>query len=632
MSESNAKAGSWDILEPRLSPFVMEALAAANFSEMTPVQAATIPLFMKHKDVVVEAVTGSGKTLAFVIPIIEKLFRRKNRLAQNEIGALVITPTRELAQQISSVFSIFLDDHKPRHALIIGGTTTIHDDIALIRDLGPDIIIGTPGRLQDLLVGNGNTKSPVNTKELGILVLDEADRLLDMGFSQTLNDIIAHLPKQRSTGLFSATMTDGLAEVVRVGLRNPIRIVVKVENIISKVEQRTPATLHIRYIVCEPQQKLAQLLRLISRETIAKKYIVYFATCACVDYFYKIFLKLPQLKGISIYSFHGQMDTKRRIATYQAFVNLPPISPALLLCTDVAARGLDVPDVDFVIQMEPPQDPKVFAHRCGRTARAGKEGKAIFFLGRGREEVYVGKQPYILPEVNESVVKTSFSNDDASVVDEENDILLEQIQSIVLTDRDLYDKGIRAFVSYIRFYSKHDLNYIFRLKDLDLGKVAKGFCLIRLPKMPELKNYNIKFEEVHVNMDEYKYADKAREKSRLLKLTEEKSNLNSLPEKRQLRKVPKGPWSKKAVSKQRKLERKIKKEKKKEYVKKRKADETIDEFSEKKVKRDEDEATNNSIEDEWDELQKERKLIKKLKSGKINREEFDQEMASITEK
>ncbi|CAJ0763813.1 23889_t:CDS:2, partial [Entrophospora sp. SA101] len=370
---------------------------------MTPVQASTIPLFMKSKDVVVEAVTGSGKTLAFVIPIIEKLVNRKHRLRKNEIGALVITPTRELAQQIS--------------------TTNISEDIEKFKEIGPDILIGTPGRLHDLIVGrntgsrNNNTSnsiSIVNTKELEILVLDEADRLLDMGFSENINTIMLHLPRQRRTGLFSATMTDGLSEIVRAGLRNPVRVVVKVEDVVTKNEQRTPATLQIGYILCEPHQKLSQLIRLMKSEKVAKKYIIYFSTCACVDYFYKIFVKLPQFSGVSIHSLHGKMDTKRRTATYKSFVNLPTTSTAILLCTDVAARGLDVPDVDYVIQVDPPQDPKVFSHRCGRTARAGKEGKAMVFLGIGREEVYI-----------------------------ENDELLEQIRKIVLTDRDLHDFGNR---------------------------------------------------------------------------------------------------------------------------------------------------------------------------------------------
>ncbi|CAG8671035.1 7612_t:CDS:2 [Cetraspora pellucida] len=283
MSVENANAGLWSTLEPKLSPFILETLATMGFTEMTPVQAGAIPLFMKNKDVVVEAVTGSGKTLAFVIPIIEKLVRLKKRFAKNEIGALVITPTRELAQQISSVFSIFLKDSVillPKHALITGGTSTLQDDIRYIKEFGPDILIGTPGRLEDLLVGRGSAKNYVNTKELEMLVLDEADRLFDMGFSQSLNNIIAHLPKQRRTGLFSATMTDGLAEVVRAGLRNPVRVMVKVEDLVSKDVQRIPATLQIGYILCEPHQKLSQVLRLLTRETIAKKYMVYFATFA----------------------------------------------------------------------------------------------------------------------------------------------------------------------------------------------------------------------------------------------------------------------------------------------------------------------------------------------------------------
>ncbi|GBC07582.1 hypothetical protein RclHR1_07550002 [Rhizophagus clarus] len=617
MSTTFAKAGTWDSLEPKLSPFVLETLATLGFSEMTPVQASAIPLFMKNKDVVVEAVTGSGKTLAFVIPIIEKLTSRKKRLAKNEIGALVITPTRELAQQISSVFSIFLKDPSlPKHALIIGGTTTLHDDIAEFKELGPDILIGTPGRLQDLLIGKGSTKSVVNTKELEILVLDEADRLLDMGFSQTLDNIITHLPKQRRTGLFSATMTDSISEVIRVGLRNQVKVVVKVEDIISKDEQRTPATLDIGCIVCEPHQKLAQLIRIINREKTARKYIVYYATCACVDYFYKILTKLPQLKGISIHSLHGKMDTKRRTATYQSFINLPTTSKALLLCTDVAARGLDMPDVDSIIQMDPPQDPKVFSHRCGRTARAGKKGKAILLLVKGREEVYIDflkirKIPvrllsYILPDNSET----------QDTVDEGNGNLLKQVQDIVLADRDLHDKGTKAFVSYVRFYTKHDASYIFRLKDLDLGKVAKGYGLLRLPKMPELKDYKTNnFEEFTVDMDEYKYADKSREKKRRQKLSEKNLKYAMQSDKiYKRRQHPKGSWSAKKLAKQRKVERKFKKTRKKEFLKKRNADDMM---------------SSNVIDvvgDEWEELQKEERLAKKLKKGKIKKEEYEKEI------
>nr|CAG8482517.1 3050_t:CDS:10 [Entrophospora candida] len=519
-------AGSWTSLEPKL-----KTLATIGFLEMTPVQASTIPLFMKSKDVVVElpgVSKGSGKTLAFVIPIIEKLVNRKHRLRKNEIGALVITPTRELAQQISSVFSIFLnsssslslDNQLPKHLLAIGGSTTnISEDIEKFKEIGPDILIGTPGRLHDLIVGrntgsrNNNTSnsiSIVNTKELEILVLDEADRLLDMGFSENINTIMLHLPRQRRTGLFSATMTDGLSEIVRAGLRNPVRVVVKVEDVVTKNEQRTPATLQIGYILCEPHQKLSQLIRLMKSEKVAKKYIIYFSTCACVDYFYKIFVKLPQFSGVSIHSLHGKMDTKRRTATYKSFVNLPTTSTAILLCTDVAARGLDVPDVDYVIQVDPPQDPKVFSHRCGRTARAGKEGKAMVFLGIGREEVYIGGS--CNSTVFHSYILSNGKN--LTTVERENDELLEQIRKIVLTDRDLHDKVISRYLCLLSSYSKHEASYIFRLKDLDLGKVAKGFGLLKLPRMPELANAKIGFDEVQINANEW---DELQKEERLIK-------------------------------------------------------------------------------------------------------------------
>jgi len=237
---SLAPAGSWESLQPRLSPEILDAVSTMGFIEMTPVQSGAIPLFMKNKDVVVEAVTGSGKTLSFLIPILEKIHRRSHKLAASEVGAIVISPTRELATQIAKVltdFEPFLQNIK--HQLLIGGETSLEEDIASFREIEPDVLIGTPGRLEDML---SQKRGGVNVKELEVLVLDEADRLLDMGFSVSLNKIMSLLPKQRRTGLFSATMTDGLHELVRAGLRNPVRVVVKVEDLVGGGGQRTPAS------------------------------------------------------------------------------------------------------------------------------------------------------------------------------------------------------------------------------------------------------------------------------------------------------------------------------------------------------------------------------------------------------
>ncbi|KAI8082566.1 P-loop containing nucleoside triphosphate hydrolase protein [Gilbertella persicaria] len=621
MSAVPTHAGSWRSLETPLSDAILATLDTMGFETMTPVQSGAIPLFMKNKDVVVEAVTGSGKTLSFVIPILEKLLRREDPLKHQEIGAVVITPTRELAQQIHTVFQLFAQDHERqdqiRLGLFIGGTTSLAEDMASFKKNHPRILIGTPGRLEELLTKSNQL---VNTKELEVLVMDEADRLLDMGFSKQLSTIIAQLPKQRRTGLFSATMTDAISELVRAGLRNPVRIVVKVEDLNNKGNvQRTPSTLDIDYLVCDADQKLLQMTRILAFELAndegARKFIVYFATCAMVDYFYKILSRLEQLKPFSFHSLHGQMDTKRRSATYTAFTELSPAVPAVLLCTDVASRGLDISDLDYVIQLDSPQDPKAFSHRCGRAGRAGRKGRATVILMRGREEVYVDflklrkiplqRRPYILPDL--TTVDNSLANDEkATSVQIEDDglpVFIQQIRSIVKTDRDLHDRAMKAFVSWARAYSKHEASYIFRIKDLDLGRLAMGYGLLKLPKMPELKTQqDIAFTEEEMDWDHFKYTDKMREAKRLRELKEyqEKSKQQTKPVKK-----TKMAWSDKIEAKERKQVRKEKKQAKKEYLKKQAEKEIVD----KKRQLQEEQ-------EDLDELEEDYKKVKKARSSK----------------
>ncbi|KAI8348264.1 P-loop containing nucleoside triphosphate hydrolase protein [Blakeslea trispora] len=597
---------------------------------MTPVQAGVIPLFLKNKDVVVEAVTGSGKTLSFVIPIIEKLLRREHTLKNQEIGAVVITPTRELAQQIHSVFQLFVQDHEQeeqiRLGLFIGGTSSLAEDIATFKQDHPRILIGTPGRLEELVTKTGQL---VNTKELEILVMDEADRLLDMGFSKQLANIISHLPKQRRTGLFSATMTDAISELVRAGLRNPVRIVVKVEDLNNKGNvQRTPSTLDIDYLVCDADQKLLQMKRILESELAdedgARKFIVYFATCAMVDYFYKILVRLETLKPFSFHSLHGQMDTKRRSATYKAFTELSPAIPAVLLCTDVASRGLDVSDLDYVIQIDPPQDPKAFSHRCGRAGRAGRKGRATALLVRGREEVYVDflklrkiplqRRAYIMPDYslfdNQARTEGEEENDKMTSVKVEDGSLpslIQEVRSIVKTDRDLHDRAMKAFVSWARAYSKHEASYIFRLKDLDLGKLAMGFGLLKLPKMPELKSKPDSFEEEKdIDWDTYKYTDKMREAKRLRELKEYQEKMKQPKPAQGPKKKATVAWSDKIEAKERKQVRKEKKHAKKEYLKKQAQLEADNKKRE--------------LEEEQEDLEELEQDYKKFKKGRSNKD------------
>uniref|UniRef100_A0A1B0D550 ATP-dependent RNA helicase n=1 Tax=Phlebotomus papatasi TaxID=29031 RepID=A0A1B0D550_PHLPP len=198
---------------------------------MTPVQAATIPLLMSCKDVAAEAVTGSGKTLAFIVPLLEILLKhqRESPWKKTEIGAIVISPTRELATQTSIVLKSFLEHPDLSiftQKLLVGGNS-VEEDINSLRNRGALVLICTPGRLEDLLERKGQLNLAARVKSLEILILDEADRLLDLGFTATINTILSYLPRQRRTGLFSATQTKEVMDLMRAGLRNPVVVSVR---------------------------------------------------------------------------------------------------------------------------------------------------------------------------------------------------------------------------------------------------------------------------------------------------------------------------------------------------------------------------------------------------------------------
>jgi len=435
----------------------------------TPVQAATIPLFAQNKDVVVEAVTGSGKTIAFLCPILEILAKRKQAWRTGEIGAVVVSPTRELAKQIGEALDPFLARFGLRKAVFTGGLGDSAADAARFKAEGGNIVIATPGRLDDLLI-----KYPdlLTTKSVEVLVLDEADRLLDMGFERPLNNIISKMPKQRRTGLFSATMTNAVNELIRTGLRNPVKVTVKVESVGGvQGEQKIPDTLKIFYQVSPYEERLAFLLNYL--EAIHKiKTIVYFGTCACVDYFAKAVTNLTgQQKSskLRIVALHGKMEHKRRSNVYREFVESPS---AVLFCTDLAARGLDFPDIDLVVQFDAPQDPASFVHRCGRTARSGREGAALVLLDP-KEESYID---FLAGRLIPIKPFTPLTEDPKFVPA----VLLESLIAINSSDREMYEKSLRAFVSYMRFYQEHHAKFIFQFKDLDIGALARAFGLLHV--------------------------------------------------------------------------------------------------------------------------------------------------------
>ncbi|KAK3064812.1 ATP-dependent rRNA helicase spb4 [Coniosporium uncinatum] len=550
-----------------------------GFEKMTPVQASAIPLFMGHKDVVVEAVTGSGKTLSFLIPVVEKLLRLEDPVRRHNIGAIIISPTRELAAQIHSVLLNLLAFHGPSTAalrlakrddevssgdeteapiyspstpkvvpqLLLGGTTTPAQDLSAFLKQSPNLLIATPGRLLELL-----QSQHVHCSQCEVLVMDEADRLLDLGFKPTLQKIVSHLPKQRRTGLFSASMSEGVDQLIRVGLRNPVRVSVKVKSASGAVDKRTPNSLEISYLLTPPSHKLPALVQLLEKAQ-PHRTIVFLSTCASVDYFQHV---LPEilLSGLVVCSLHGRMPPNARTKNFDKFTTTARQS--LLLTTDVAARGLDIPAVDIVVQIDPPTDPKAFLHRCGRAGRAGRKGLSVVFLTPGREEDYVRfldvrktpVSPLTLPSV-------SVSEDDACQT-------TSKIRALVRTDRALYDKAQKAFVGAIRAYSKHIASSIFRVADIDWDDMAAGWGLLRMPKMPELKNYQGD-RSLGLDMDwnAYAYADKTREIQRQQQLEEGPRPKFELPERK--RKLD-NAWSDKKDAKRTREERRDKRQTKHE--------------------------------------------------------------------
>lgn len=347
------------------------------------------------------------------------------------------------------------------------------------------------------------------------MILDEADRLLDLGFKPDLQKILLRLPKQRRTGLFSASVSEAVGEIIRVGLRNPVKIVVKVKSLKTGgiiEERRTPASLQMSYLTTPASYKLPSLAQLLERmDPRPQKSIIFLSTCAAVDYFAHI---LPVLvpEGYDLVPLHGKYDAKVREKNFTKFLN--SAQPSVLLTTDVAARGLDFPQVDLVVQIDPPSDPKSFLHRCGRAGRAGRRGLSVIFL-QPTEEDYI---PFL--DVRKTPI-TPLTHPEVAVSDVDATDAAARIRDTVKTDRALHDKAQKAFVSWVRSYSKHTASSIFRVSDLDWTDLGHAWGLLRLPKMPELKKFGgDKFLGVELDWDAYAYAKKDREKQRLVALRE----------------------------------------------------------------------------------------------------------------
>ena len=368
---------------------------------------------------------------------------------------------------------------------------------------------------------------------------------------------------------------------MRVGLRNPVKIVVKVRSLKGGEDQRTPSSLQMRSLVLPASHKFPAISKLLhALDPTPGKTIIYLSTCAAVDYFQNILphiINARKCQKFTIVSLHGKHPPKVRSRNFATFSTA--LLPSILLTTDVAARGLDIPQVDLVIQVDPPTDPKVFIHRCGRAGRAGRAGLSVLLLQPGREEDYIS-----FLEVRKTPI-TPLTKPPISITETEAQDTTSSIRSVVLKDRALHDLAQRAFVSGIKSYSKHQASSIFRMSDVDWIDLANAWGLLKLPRMPELRKWEGDWTlGLHVDFDAYCYKDKVRETSRQEQLQIRQSQIeDEADEGNQNNQIHRGkrPWSEKSDQRE---ERERRREKKRA---KRRAEEWSQMTPEEKEKRKE---------------------------------------------
>ena len=345
-----------------LGPRLTDRLTELGLTDPTPIQAKAIPHAMRGRDVLGLAQTGTGKTLAFGLPLVHALTATGQHAAPGTVGALILAPTRELAQQIQDHLEALSGGAgRLRIALVVGGRS-INPQIGAMRR-GADILVATPGRLIDLL-----DRRAVRLNRTRHLVLDEADQMLDLGFIHALRRIAPLLPKERQTMLFSATMPKAMAEIADAYLTDPVRVeVAPPGKPIEKIEQS------VRFV--EQAEKPALLMELLDGHR-EERALVFSRTKHGAE---RLMKKLVG-EGFAAASIHGNKSQGQRDRALQAFREG---TTKVLVATDVAARGIDIPGVEHVYNHDLPNVPEAYVHRIGRTARAGRSGQAIAFCAEG---------------------------------------------------------------------------------------------------------------------------------------------------------------------------------------------------------------------------------------------------------
>ncbi|KAL1587383.1 hypothetical protein WHR41_03936 [Cladosporium halotolerans] len=455
--DPKAPVNSFDDLP--LSQETRDGLAASHFKTLTDIQKKAIPTALKGADILGAARTGSGKTLAFLIPILENLYRTQCIGSDAGLGAMIISPTRELAIQIFEVLrQLGRKGHLFAAGLIIGGKGLREEQDALTR---MNIVVCTPGRILQHL----SQTAAFNVDMLQMLVLDEADRILDMGFQRDVDAIVDYLPKDRQTMLFSATQTKRVSDLARLSLRDPEYISVHEASATA-----TPKNLQQNYVITPLPEKLDTLWSFI-QNTKKAKIIVFLSSGKQVRFVFEAFRHMQP--GIPLLHLHGRQKQTARLEITTKFSNA---QHSCLFATDVAARGLDFPAVDWVVQVDCPEDADTYIHRVGRTARYEREGRAVLFMDPSEEEGMLERLEAKKVPIERINVR---AKKQASIKN--------QLQSMCFQDPQLKYLGQKAFASYVRSLHVQKDKDIFKLDKYPLEKFAASLGLPGAPKIKFLK-------------------------------------------------------------------------------------------------------------------------------------------------
>lgn len=516
-----------------LSKKTLRGLAETKFNQTTPIQKSSLPHALAGRDILGASKTGSGKTLCFIIPVLEHLYRNKWTNLDG-LGALIILPIRELAIQVFEVIKLVGKYHDFSVGLAIGGNDMDREKEQIYN---MNIIIGTPGRLSQHL----SETAYLNTDNLKVLVIDEADRILDQGFEDSLNEILSYLPADKLTLLFSATLTKTLKRLARIAMKTPEYINLNNTDSVLNAEESTqdkiniainpegtknpenvsitPKNLNQYYTRAESHEKLEILFSFLQSHKTSKC-LVFLSSCKQVRYYYEMFKRLKL--GMTFLDLHGKQKQSKRTNIFYTFLNK---KNSVLFATDVAARGVDFPAVDWVLQLDCPDEMSTYIHRVGRTARYKSKGNSILFLS-AKEEQFVE----YLHKGNIEIKKIKINQ--KKLVN-----LQPVIRSVLSENSELLHLAQRAISSYVKSVYLQTDKKVFDISSIDIQKLALSFGLMNLPELKivrksqnDLKN----MRKMEVEDDEYKMEQPDHEVPQEKK---KKSKLEKLKEKIKLKKM-----------------------------------------------------------------------------------------------